>query len=390
MSGLGRDFEELTAAQLPAKLRRWALERSERIVADLAALVALDAPSGDVALLNANAAILERRAQEIGGRVRRWETEAGTHLEARFGPEAGRPVLLLAHYDTVWPHGTAEVRPFSREDGIIRGPGVFDMRGGLVAALSAVAALTALDLLDRPVVVLLTADEEIGSTTSEELIVTLGRQAAAVLVPEPPLPDGGLKTQRKGVLTYGLSVRGLASHAGLDPERGISAVHELLDLAQAARTLADPSCGTTVNIGLFGGGSRANVVAADASAEIDVRVATQSEYERVETWFRGVGAAAPGATATVELRNARPPMERTPAIATAAARAKELAALLDLELTEGAAGGASDANFLAKYEVPIIDGLGPRGGGAHALDEHIIVDSLLERVALLALLVASL
>ena len=390
MSGLGRDFEELTAAQLPAKLRRWALERSERIVADLAALVALDAPSGDVALLNANAAILERRAQEIGGRVRRWETEAGTHLEARFGPEAGRPVLLLAHYDTVWPRGTAEVRPFSREDGIIRGPGVFDMRGGLVAALSAVAALTALDLLDRPVVVLLTADEEIGSTTSEELIVTLGRQAAAVLVPEPPLPDGGLKTQRKGVLTYGLSVRGLASHAGLDPERGISAVHELLDLAQAARTLADPSCGTTVNIGLFGGGSRANVVAADASAEIDVRVATQSEYERVETWFRGVGAAAPGATATVELRNARPPMERTPAIATAAARAKELAALLDLELTEGAAGGASDANFLAKYEVPIIDGLGPRGGGAHALDEHIIVDSLLERVALLALLVASL
>jgi glutamate carboxypeptidase len=390
MNASGRDYADVTGAQLSERLRRWTFERSEQIVSDLAALVALDAPSGDVVLLNANAAILERRAQEIGGRVRRWETEAGTHLEVRFGPDAGSPVLLLAHYDTVWPRGTAAVRPFSREDGIIRGPGVFDMRGGLVAALNAVAALSALDSLVRPVVVLLTADEETGSTTSEELIVTLGRQAAAVLVPEPPLPDGGLKTQRKGVLTYGLSVSGLASHAGLDPERGISAVHELLDLAQAARAVADPSRGTTVNIGLLGGGSRSNVVAADASAEIDVRVASQAEYERAETWFRRVGASVPGAAVTVELRNARPPMERTPAIATAAARAKELASLLDLELTEGPAGGASDANFLAQYEVSIIDGLGPRGGGAHALDEHIVVDSLLERVALLALLVARL
>lgn len=371
-------------------LQRRVSERTDRIVSDLAALVALDAPSGDAEMLAANATFLEQRVTEIGGRLQRHDTEAGTHLEARFGPEGAWPVLLLAHYDTVWPRGTARRRPFSVADGVIAGPGVSDMRGGLVAAITAIEALSALGALTRPVVLLLTADEESGSVTSEDLIVRIGRTAATVLVPEPPLPGGGLKTKRKGVLTYRLSVTGRASHAGLDPERGVSAIHELLHVAQAGRALANEQEGTTVNVGVVGGGTHANVVAADAWADIDVRVANVAEQRRVEAWFRSLLATAPGGKVSVELRHVRPPMERTPAIGAAVSRAKEFAQLLGLELTEGAAGGGSDSNFLAQYDVPIVDGLGPQGGGAHALDEHIVLESLLERVALIALLVAHL
>ncbi len=341
-------------------------------------------------MLDASATLLEQRVTEIGGRVQRHVTEAGTHLEARFGPDGARPVLVLAHYDTVWPRGTALSRPFSLADGVIAGPGVSDMRGGLVAAVTAIEALSALGALTRPVVLLLTADEESGSVTSEDLIVRIGRDAAAVLVPEPPLPDGGLKTKRKGVLTYRLSVTGRSSHAGLDPERGVSAVHELFDVAQASRALANPREGTTVNVGVVGGGTHANVVAADAWADIDVRVANAAEHQRVEAWFSSLVPTAPGAEVSVELRHVRPPMERTQAIGAAASRAKEFAQLLGLELTDGAAGGGSDSNFLAQYDVPIVDGLGPQGGGAHAVDEHIVLESLLERVALIALLVAHL
>jgi glutamate carboxypeptidase len=380
----------VTPDALAPRLQDWAFEQRDRIIGDLAELVALDAPSGDVEMLDANAAILERRLADLDARVQRWPSRAGTHLAATLGAERGRPILVVAHYDTVWPRGTSERRPFSMDDGIIRGPGVFDMRSGLVAAINAVRALVDLAALDRRVVLLLTADEEIGSTTSAELIVETGREASAVIIPEPPLPDGGLKTQRKGVLTYRASVRGRASHAGLDPERGVSAVHELLAFAQAALGLADDALATTVNVGVVQGGTRPNVVAADACAEIDVRAASVDEYTRVESWFANAASTTAGAELTVERLHARPPMERTPAIAAAAARAQELARLLGLELSEGAAGGSGDANFLARYDVPIVDGVGPRGGGAHAVDEHVFVDSLMERVALLALLVAAL
>jgi glutamate carboxypeptidase len=377
-------------ARLAPHLQAWALERRERIVGDLAELVALDSPSGDVELLDANLAILDRWALELGGRVEHTPTPAGTHLECTVGPATAPPVLVIAHYDTVWPRGTRDRRPLAIDDGVIRGPGVFDMRGGLVSAVNAVRALMDLGALDRPVVLLLTADEEIGSTTSKDLIVRWGRDSSAVIVPEPPLPDGGMKTERKGVLTYRVSIRGREAHAGLEPERGVSAVHELLIRAQEARGLSDAARGTTVNVGIVAGGTRANVVAAEASAEIDIRAASVDEFDRVEAWFADVAATTPGAELTVDRLLERPPMERTPAIAAAAARARSLAALLGIELPEGSAGGSGDSNFLARFDVPIVDGVGPRGGGAHAVDEHIFVDSLVERVALLALFVAAL
>jgi glutamate carboxypeptidase len=372
--------------ELAAALYGWARDNRSRVLRDLTDLVELDAPSGDVALLDASAAVLERRVREIGGRVTRHPTRAGTHLEVRFGPELGRPLLILAHYDTVWGRGTAAERPLSIRDGIARGPGLFDMRGGLVAALNGIAALADVGALTRPLALLLTADEEAGSGSSEELIVRLGDESRVSIVPEPPLGDGGLKTGRKGVLTYRVSVHGRASHAGLDPERGVSAIHELLLVCQALRELADGSRGTTVNVGVIAGGSRSNVVAAEASAEIDVRVATMDEYARVETGVTLVGATTPAAVVGVERLHARPPLERTRAVAAAAERAKAIAALLGLQLSEGSVGGGSDGNFLACRGVAVVDGLGPVGGGAHAIDEHIVVDSLIERVALLGLL----
>ena len=261
------------------------------------------------------------------------------------------------------------------------------MRAGLVAALGALEALRGLGELRRPVTLLLNADEEAGSESSAELLVELGREASAALVPEPCLPGGGLKTARKGVGTYRFEVTGVEAHAGLGPDGGVSAIEELASLLVRLGQLASPELGTTVNVGVVGGGSRPNVVAGAAFAEVDVRVTTHAEYDRVHHDFDRL-AVWEGATLAVSRLHARPPMERTPAIAAAATEAKRIAAELGLELTEGSAGGASDGNFLAELGLPVLDGLGPEGGGAHALDEHVSLASLEERVALIGLLIA--
>jgi len=372
---------------LAGRLLEYAAATREETLADLAALVALDAPTGDVEALRATEDILAARLASLNGIVRRHPGPAGTHLEARFGPGDGPVILIVAHYDTVWPRGTAAARPFTVEQGVARGPGVFDMRGGLVAALRAVQGLLELGELRRPVILFLNADEESGSSTSEELILALGREARAALIPEPCLPGGGLKTARKGAGTFRFDVVGQEAHAGLAPDRGISAVHELAALVVRLGQLAQPEIGTTVNVGVIGGGSRPNVVAGSAFAEVDVRVTTAAEHERLQHDFERL-TVREGATLTVRRLHARPPLERTPAISRAAEEAKRIASQIGLELGEGSAGGASDGNFLALLGLPIVDGLGPEGGGAHALDEHVLVASLEQRVALLGLLIA--
>lgn len=378
----------MSVAELATAVRGAAADRRDEAVATLCDLAALDAPSGEVELLDRSAALLTERLERLGATVRRIPGPAGAHLEARVGSGDEPPVLVLAHYDTVWPAGTAVVRPACVQDGIVRGPGVFDMRGGIAAALTALGLLRDLDALHRPVVLLLTSDEEIGSATSEAEIRRLGATAGTVLVPEPPLPGGRLKTTRKGVLTYAVHVTGRSAHAGLDPERGASAICELAAIVRRLEAAASPDDGTTVNVGVVRGGSRANVVPAEAYAEVDIRVATVAEYERMAEFFAGLATERPGTFVGTELVHGRSPMERTPAIAGAVSRARELAALLGVELGEGAAGGASDGNFLAPDGVAVLDGLGPDGGGAHALDEHVIVDALEERVALLSMLMA--
>jgi glutamate carboxypeptidase len=346
-------------------------------------LCALDAPTGDAEALAATEELLAARLAGLGAEVVR---HPGGHVEGRLGRGERRPALVLCHYDTVWPRGTAAARPLRVAGGVARGPGVFDMRGGIVAALEAVRFLRERRRLRRPVTLLFTADEESGSRTSRGLVVELGRRAAFALVPEPPLPGGRLKSSRRGVLTYELQVRGRAAHAGLEPERGVSAVHELLGLLERVQSIAYPKAGTTVNIGVIGGGTHANVVAAEAFALVDVRVPTEEERERVEAAF---AALRPSGEAEVSLvlADERPPMERTPAIAEALERAQALAATLGIDLADGPAGGGSDGSFLAPLGVPVLDGLGPDGGGAHAEDEHVLLASLEQRVRLLALLI---
>jgi glutamate carboxypeptidase len=356
----------------------------EPLVADLLALSAHDAPSADPRASAGAVEWLASRLAGLGAELVTHEVSTGVVLEAHVGPRADAPVLILCHYDTVWPAGTAAERPAREDAGVVRGPGVFDMRGGIVTALAAVERAAPLESSVR---ILLTPDEETGSTGSSDLITAAARAAAVVLVTEPPLPGGALKTSRKGWAGYTLRVGGRAAHAGLEPEAGASAVDELVDQLLQVRELALPKRGTTLNVGVIGGGSAANVVADSAWADIDVRASAVAEQERVDATLAGQTASRPGTSISLETRVMRPPMERTPAIAAAFERARVIAAEMGLELTEGAAGGASDGNLVAPLGVPVLDGLGPEGAGAHALHERVVVDSLVERCALISRLI---
>ncbi len=376
---------------LAESLLRGARERRERLVAMLAELTADDAPSGDPEALEPAALLLESWLAALPARTARLATPAGPLLEAELGPTEGAEVLLLCHYDTVWPAGTVAARPFHVDDaGVAHGPGVLDMRGGIVAVLAALALLGELEALRRPVRLLVTPDEETGSEASRETIADRARRAAIVLVPEPALPGGGFKTSRKGWLLQRVTATGRAAHAGLEPERGVSAVDELVDCLVELRGLADPAAGTTVNYGLLSAPNAANMVAERAEATVDIRVAEAAEEARVRAALGSLAPRREGAGLTVEELHSRPPLERSPAVAGAANRARALARLQGLELGEGHAGGVSDANLAAAEGVAVLDGLGPEGGGAHAVDEHVALDSLVERTALIALLIAAL
>jgi glutamate carboxypeptidase len=385
----------VTAAPAPLQaladeLVRGAREQRPRLVELVLSLAALDAPSAAGA--EALAAAAEQLARELaataGGRLTRTAGPQGELLELELGAGGGPHLLVLGHYDTVWPAGTAARRPPREDGGVITGPGVFDMRGGIAAALTALRLLGAERLACRTVV-LLTPDEETGSASSLARIDELGRDARCVLVLEPPLPGGRLKTARSGWAAYRLSAHGRSAHAGIEPERGVNAIDELCDALVETRALADPGRGTTINTGVIGGGTLANIVAAEAHALLDLRVRVAAEQQRVDRALAALAPRRAGAELTLERLHARPAMERTPAIAAAFEHARAIAALLGLDLGEGSVGGTSDANLLAHHGVAVLDGLGPEGGGAHAEDEHIVVDSLVQRAALIALLLAA-
>ena len=362
--------------------------RRARLLKMLAEITALDAPSGDPEALEAPSMVLSSWLGALGARPSLLETPAGPLLDARLRSE-GSEVLVLCHYDTVWPLGTVAERPFQESGGIARGPGVLDMRGGIVACLGAVAILAELGVDRRPVRFLFTPDEESGSEASRSTIAAAATDAELVLVPEPALPDGSLKTSRKGWLLLRVRAHGIAAHAGLEPERGVSAVGELLQaLATLGRLPADDPA-TTVNVGLLGSANPPNVVADLAEATVDVRFADQDAEDRVRRAIASLRPRDESARIEVEELHSRPPLVPTPASMAAAARARELAEALGHGLGEGSAGGVSDANLAALAGVPILDGIGPVGGGAHALDEWVDVDSLVERTALVALMLAA-
>jgi len=360
----------------------------------LEGLVVRESPSHDKPALDALAGHLAGRFAALGLGVDRIANGAGgDHLRVRLGaPDDGRPpALVLGHYDTVWPAGTLAAMPFRVEGGRASGPGVYDMKASLVLAEFAFRAVQALGKTPpRPVVLLLTSDEEVGSPTSRRLIEEEAAKSDYVLVLEPPLPGDRLKTARKGVGRFVLEVTGRAAHAGVEPEKGVSAVVELAHQILAVGGLADPSAGTTLNVGVVRGGSTPNVVPAAATAEVDVRAATLDEARRVEAAFAALRPALPGAGLAVTGGFNRPPMERTPQVAALYGRAREVGRSLGMDLGEGSTGGGSDGNFTAALGLPTLDGLGAPGGGAHADHEHVAVEALPRRAALLAALLLEL
>lgn len=321
---------------------------------------------------------------------------AGDHVRAQWPVHTsaaavhGKPALILCHYDTVWPVGSLAKHPFRVEDGRAYGPGIFDMQSSLVLVEFAFRAVRDLAIpLPRPVVVLVTSDEEVGSTESRALIEAEAAQAEYVFVLESPLPGGVLKTARKGVAEFELGIGGRAAHAGVEPEQGISAIHEAAHQILRIQALGDQDAGTTVNVDLIHGGSASNVIPARCSLGIDARAWTQAEAERVEAALRTLQPAIAGATLALSGGWNRPPLERRLAEGLFV-RVQALGRELGLELGEGGTGGGSDGNFTAALGIPTLDGLGVPGAGAHADHEHIEVDQIASRAALLTLMLARL
>lgn len=377
----------MNGAQLAPEVRAELEPRQAEIVDVLRQLVEIESPSDDQAGLARLADALETLFSALGP-VERIQVDGRSHLRLTIdGAEPDAPhAVALCHFDTVWSSGTLQRIPFSVDaNGVARGPGCFDMKGGITVLYFALQALRARGLKPRRrIEILFTCDEEVGSPTSRALIEQTARGAAVAYILESPLPGGTLKTARKGTGDYLVRVAGRAAHAGVEPQKGISATQELAHQILALHALNDYAAGTTVNVGVVQGGTRPNVVAAEAEAHVDVRVQTLAEGDRIDAAIRGLRANLPGAVLEVDGGLNRPPMERSPAMVELFQRARQIAQAMGVELDEGSTGGGSDGNFTAALGVPTLDGLGPEGEGAHAAHEHVLTDSLPRRTALLA------
>jgi len=371
-----------------ADVRAWAEECLDEIVDDLAVLVDTETPSTDPVLLATGRALLTGWLLECwpGATATTLGEGPGTVLQVDAPGTSDGAVVLLGHLDTVFETGTVAERPFSVVDGVARGPGVFDMKAGLVQGVYAVAALDALGVPRPSVRLLVNADEEIGSLGSRDAMVAASSGAAAVLVLEPGGAAGTVKTARKGVGLWTVTATGAAAHAGLDPEAGASAVHTLAALTTDLVALADAQAGTTVNVGVLTGGTRPNVVADQARLELDVRARTDAEAVRVSSALATWAPTDPRIRLEVAGGWNRPPWQ---ASATwLVSRACAVAESLGVAFDPREVGGASDGNILAAAGLPVLDGLGASGGGAHAEHEHVLVDDIPARIALLAGLLA--
>jgi glutamate carboxypeptidase len=371
------------------------VDLTDAMVDELRHLVEHESPTGDVERLDALAGVLAGQWEQVGATVTGHAVEGvGSHLEARWPgppgtPRDAAPVLLIGHYDTVHDVGTLQRNPWRIDDqGRAWGPGTQDMKSGLVIARHALAHLQAAgDPVARPVIALLTADEEVGSLTSAELIRSRARDAAMALVFEASTSTGALKTRRKGIGLWRITATGRAAHAGQHFFDGRNAIVALARLLPQVAALSDRDHGTTVNVGTIRGGSRSNVVAAHAEAVVDVRFTEPAESERVAAAL-GALTAGDGVEIRVDGGVNRPAMLRTDATAALFARARACAEDLGLRLDEAAAGGASDGNLTADEGTPTLDGLGGVGDGLHTDHEWVRVASLPQRAALLAALLA--
>jgi glutamate carboxypeptidase len=374
-NGLQAYFQSRQAEMLD--FIRWLVEQ-ESMSREAAATARIAANFGD-------------KLSELGASVELLsDPNVGASVLARFDLTGGqveddKQLMIVGHLDTVWPAGTLAARPFRIEDGRAYGPGIFDMKAGVTIAAFALRAIKELGRTTRrQIVMLMTCDEETGSHFSRPFIEDEARRARAALVLEPPIPGGAVKTARKGVGEFELIVRGKPAHAGNDPRAGVSAITEMAHQVLAINDMMDYARGTTLNVGVVRGGVLSNVIAAEARATIDMRFANVEEGHRIEQAMQQLKPVLDGARLEVRGGINRPPLVRTPEIAALFAQARELATEIGYDLREGAVGGGSDGNFIAALGVPVLDGLGVDGAGAHAEHEHILIDDIARRATLLA------
>jgi glutamate carboxypeptidase len=365
--------------------------REAQIIESIRQMVEIESPSDNKAAVDRLGQLLARKFEGLGGHSKfHRSTTFGDHLQVDFaGAGNKKPVLLLGHIDTVYPLGTLKTMPFRNSDGRLWGPGTLDMKSGIAFILHAIEALHDQEgRLPRPVTVLLVSDEEVGSNSSRPITESLARRSSTVLVLEPSYGlQGALKTARKGVGEYVVKVIGVAAHAGLDFDKGHSAILELARQIERIAKFSEPKRGLTLNVGLINGGTRVNVIPAEATATIDVRVVKMADRAVVDRKMRSLKAV--NRKCKIEIKGGvdRPPLERSPAVITLFRKASELANELGWKLEEAAVGGGSDGNITAALGIPTLDGLGGVGEGAHATHESILISELARRTALLARLI---
>ncbi len=381
------------STDLLSQLLQFSVQQQPEMLQTLQHIVEMESPSDHKSAVDKLGAHLGQEFERRGGKVTFHRAEDfGNHLQVEFpGTSGQKPIMLLGHFDTVWSLGTLANMPFRVADGRVHGPGVLDMKTGIVMLLYAMRALRELEVHNhRPITIFLDSDEEVGSASSRFITEAIARQCEAVLVLEPAQgPLGLLKTSRKGVGSYTVRVHGRASHAGVDFEKGHSAIVELSRQILEVAKFTDLGRGITVNPGVIQGGTRSNVVAAEAWAEVDIRIARTADAAELEHKFSGLRSFDPNCRLEITGGLNRPPMERTAGTVRLLEAARDLAKTMEMELGESATGGGSDGNFTSALGIPTLDGLGAVGEGAHAANESIILKHLPHRTALLAGLVAT-
>ena len=367
---------------------RYFEQRQNQMVDTIRELVEIESPSDHKPAVDRIAVFLAAKFDALGGRTQlHRSTDFGDSLQIDFAAtdSCRKPVLLLGHYDTVYPLGTLATMPCKIENGKLRGPGVLDMKSGIALILHAIEALQAWrGKLPRPVTVFLVSDEEVGSHSSRRITEALAKNSAGVLVLEPGAGRGAVKTARKGVGEYTLRVKGIASHAGLDPGKGHSAIVELARQISVLAKFNNLRQGLSVNPGVISGGTRTNVVAAEASVGIDVRIKSAKQAAGIDRRLRSLKPFDKHCRLEMTGKINRLPMERTAGVAALYKKAREIASQIKWKLDEAAVGGGSDGNFTAGLGIPTLDGMGGVGDGAHAAHEFIVIPDLPRRATLLA------
>jgi len=388
---------KLIAPELARKIRDEFQTRQEIIEAFIKTLVELESPSGDFDGSRAVVDVLLNAVNDLRcvSKVERVDVPGfGQNLviEAFSEQQVTGQILLVGHTDTVHEFGSLLRQPFRREDKKLFGPGTFDMKANCVLAIEALRCIEKLNVTPQfGVTIVLTCDEEVGSQSGWPVIerVAKSRNTRCAFVMEPPAPGGRVKTGRKGTGMFSIKVEGKAAHAGLEPEKGASAILELARQTERLHAINDAGSGITLNVGVVSGGTRSNVVAAEAQGEIDVRFATEDESKQLEQLFKSIEPIDERVKVFVSGGINRPPLERTPAVVELFETARSVGAMIGFELGEAQVGGASDGNFIAAMGIPVLDGLGISGDGAHAKHEHILADDISVRGTLIAGLLLS-